>query len=148
MANTNFLNHHNIELMKAALPYLPPSAQKSVEVVSKAEELVNTLSSPAPEGDLSAASLSGQHMDMEGMLMQMRGICNKREQEMIDNMLNIVKMQRLLQGYRSFVTTSQHSDKAPGSSQDTLMEFLMSQLSPDQKSTFENMNLVFNTMNS
>lgn len=94
---------------------------------------------------------------MEDILLQLKNAGTKKEQETIDNMINILKMQKLLQGYRSFMQTKQAaqntqspnaSGQTSGGSSDTLMEFLMSQLSPEQKSNFENINMVLNAMNN
>lgn len=157
MPNHEFINHHTLELMKSILPYMNPRIQKSIEVASKAEELMNTFHSPAPAGELSAMSLSGGGFEMEDILLQLKNAGTKKEQETIDNMINILKMQKLLQGYRSFMQTKQAaqntqspnaSGQTSGGSSDTLMEFLMSQLSPEQKSNFENINMVLNAMNN
>lgn len=156
-----FINHHTLDLMKTVMPYMHPRMQKSIEVISKAEEFMDTFHSPAPEGQLSAMSLNSGGVDIEDILLQLKSASTKNEQDTIDNMINIMKMQKLLQGYRSFMQAKQAaqntqskgqpsaaSGQAPQNSQDTLMEFLMSQLSPEQKSNFENINMVLNAMNN
>lgn len=169
MPETSFLNRHNLDLMRAALPYMKPQVQKSIEIISKADELMAAIDSPEPEEGLSAASLGNAAFDLEAMLSQIRSIGTPKEQEQIDTLLNFMKMQKLLQGYRTFLNAKQKSEHASGnfsgasaksqggnhapegsnlfgSSNDTLMEFLMSQLSPDQKSSFDSMNMMFQAM--
>lgn len=149
-----FINHHSLELMKAALPYMHPRMQKSVEVMSKAEELMSMVQTPGPSSDLSAMSFQATApASIEDVLLQIKSVGTKREQEMIDNMTNILRMQKMMQSYRSFMNMKKLS--SPGntsptgsSSQDTMMEFLLSQLTPDQKSNFENISIVLNAMNS
>lgn len=149
----SFLNHHNIEMMKTALPYMNPQAQKSIEVLVKTEELLDTVHVLEQPSELSACNVNKEPFDMEAMLLQMKQIGTKKEQETIDNLLNFVKMQKLLQAYSLFINKKQASNsssetKETSSSQDTLMEFLMSQLSAEQKANFENINLVLNAMNN
>ncbi len=177
MPNFTFMNHHQLDLMKAALPYLAPRMQKSINVMSIAEELVSTIQSPQPTPELSAMSLSSGNASMEDILSQIKPVCNRQEQELIDNMVNVMKMQKLFQGYSSFMATRQAANLANtvsaaegktdgaqnnthsqnfgnqshsgfGGSQDTLMEFLMSQLAPEQKSNFENISMVLNSLNN
>lgn len=151
MANQNFVNQHNLNLLKTALPFLSPNIQKSVEVISKADEFVSMVKSPVPAGELSTMSLSAP-MDMESVLMHLKSASNKNEQELIDNMINIMKMQKMMQSYRSFMKarpSSESSDSSgSSSSQDTMMEFLLSQLNPDQRGNFENISVVLNAMNN
>ncbi|MSS62393.1 hypothetical protein [Velocimicrobium porci] len=149
----SFLNHHTIEMMKTALPYMNPQAQKSIEVLVKTEELLDTVHVLEQPSELSACNVNKEPFDMEAMLLQMKQVGTKKEQETIDSLLNFMKMQKLLQAYSLFINKKQTTDsnsetKDASGSQDTLMEFLMSQLSPEQKSNFENINLVLNAMNN
>ncbi|MEG1459200.1 MAG: hypothetical protein RSB37_00875 [Acetivibrio sp.] len=148
MANQEFMNHHSLELLQAALPFMTPSIQKSIEVVSKAEEFMETIRSPNPSSELSAMSLSSDSMNLEDMLLQMKNVGNKKEQESMDNMINFIKMQKMFQSYRTFMSTKQDSDASSGSSKDSMTEFLLSQLTPEQRSNFENINIVLNAMNN
>lgn len=146
MANSNSLfNHHNIELLTAALPYMNPSVRQSVQVVAKAEELHHTMHSPE-SAELSAQEVKGTP-DMEGMLHQLKGFCNKREQDFVDTILNYMMAQRLFHSYRSFMSTKKPAENGSGNPSDYMMEFLLSQLSNEQKGNFENMSMMFNTMN-
>lgn len=155
----SFLNHHNIEMMKTVLPYMNPQAQKSFEVLVKTEDLLNTVHVLEQPSELSACDVNKSPIDMEAMLLQMKQIGTKKEQETIDTLLNFMKMQKLLQSYNLFMKTQQnasssqkqtetHETKENSNSQDTLMQFLISQLSPEQKTNFENINSVLNTMNN
>lgn len=149
MPNQGFINHHSLELLKAALPYMNPQIQKSVEVVTKADEFINMLQSPGPSSDLSTMSISPDQMNFEDVLQQLKAVSNKNESEMLDNVTNLLKMQKMIQSYRSFMNTKQTSSQnASTNSQDTMMEFLLSQLTPEQKSNFENINIVLNAMNN
>lgn len=134
------MDQHNIEMIKAALPYMNSRAQKSFEILIKTDELRNTMQN-LDSKELSACDVKPNSIDMETFLLQMRSLSNKRESEMIDNMLHFIKMQKLLTTYRSFMNTKPENA-------DSLMEFFLSQMAPEQKANFENMNMMFNAMNN
>lgn len=134
------MDQHNIEMVKAALPYMNTRTKKSFEILIKTDELMNTVQS-MESAELSACDVKPNSIDMEAFLMQMRALSNNREGEMIDNMLHFIKMQKLLTAYRSFMTAKPENS-------DNLMEFFLSQLAPEQKANFENINMMFNTMNN
>lgn len=134
------MDQHNIEMIKAALPYMNSRAQKSFEILIKTDELRNTMQN-LDSKELSACDVKPNSIDMETFLLQIRSLSNKRESEMIDNMLHFIKMQKLLTTYRSFMNTKPENA-------DSLMEFFLSQMAPEQKANFENMNMMFNAMNN
>lgn len=134
------MEDHNIEMIKAALPYMNPRIQKSFELVIKADELKNTLQTlDSPE--LSTCDVKANSIDMETFLTQMRALSNPSESQMIDSLLHFIKMQKLLSAYRSFMTTKPENS-------DNLMEFFLSQMAPEQKANFENISMMFNAMNN
>ncbi|MFW5645858.1 MAG: hypothetical protein ACOCMX_01040 [Acetivibrio ethanolgignens] len=134
------MDQHNIEMIKAALPYMNSRAQKSFEILVKTDELRNTIQN-LDSKDLSACDVKPNSIDMETFLLQMRSLSNKRESEMIDSMLHFIKMQKLLTAYRSFMNNKPENA-------DNLMEFFLSQMAPEQKANFENINMMFNAMNN
>lgn len=147
MTKHSIFNSHYLEIMKTALPYMTPHAQKSVEILVKTEELMEAVQTFDDTSELSAASVKKDHANPEVVLNQIRALCTKEEQAMIDNLLNIITMQKLVQGYHSFTSLKQNSPDNGSTSNDRLMEFLVSQLTPEQKSNFDNINMVLNTMN-
>lgn len=134
------MDQHNIEMIKKALPYMNSRTQKSFEILVKANELRSTIEN-LDSKELSACDVKPNSIDMETFLLQMRSLSNKRESEMIDNMLHFIKMQKLLTAYRSFMNTKPENS-------DNLMEFFLSQMAPEQKANFENINMMFNAMNN
>lgn len=152
MANYSIFNSHYLEIMKAALPYMNPQAQKSVEILVKAEELVEAVQTFEDTSELSAASIRREHVEPEVILNQIKSLCTKEEQVMIDNLLNVITMQKLIQNYRTFLSLQKNAaDKTasgnPALPNDRLMEFLLTQLTPEQKNNFDSLNMVLNTMN-
>lgn len=134
------MDQHNIEMIKKALPYMNSRTQKSFEILVKANELRSTIEN-LDSKELSACDVKPNPIDMETFLLQMRPLSNKRESEMIDNMLHFIKMQKLLTAYRSFMSTKPENA-------DNLMEFFLSQMAPEQKANLENINMMFNAMNN
>ena len=147
MANNSIFNSHYMEIMKTALPYMNPKAQKSIEILVKTDELFEAVQTLEEASELSAASIKRENVDTEFVLNQIKGLCTKEEQSVIDNLLNVITMQKLIQGYHSFSTLKQNSSNKEGSSNDRLLEFLLAQLTPEQKTNFDNINMVLNTMN-
>ena len=152
MENHSIFNSHYLEIMKAALPYMTPQAQKSVEILVKAEEFVEAIHTFEDASELSAASIRREHAEPEVILNQIKSLCTKEEQNMIDNLLNIISMQKLIQNYRSFLSLQKNisAKTTPDnsiSSNERLMEFLLTQLTPEQKNNFDSLNMVLSTMN-
>ena len=152
MSNHSIFNSHYLEIMKTALPYMNLQAQKSVEILVKTEELIEAVQTLEEPLELSAASLKREHAEPEIILNQIKALCTKEEQVMIDNLLNIITMQKLIQGYRAFTSLQQNSTGNTNSTNttsgnDRLMEFLLTQLTPEQKNNFDSLNMVLNTMN-
>lgn len=147
MANNSIFNSHYMEIMKTALPYMNSKAQKSVEILIKTDELFEAVQTLEEPSQLSAASIKRENVDTEVMLNQIKGLCTKEEQAVIDNLLNVITMQKLIQGYHSFSALKQNSSDKNSSSNDRLLEFLLAQLTPEQKTNFDNINMVLNTMN-
>lgn len=134
------MDQHNIEMVKAALPYMNASAQKSFEILIKTDELMNTIQN-LDNTELSACDVKPDSIDMEAFLTQMRALSNKQESEIIDNLLHFIKMQKLLTAYRSFMRTKPENS-------DNLMDFFLSQMAPEQRANFENISMMMNAMNS
>ena len=134
------MDQHNIEMIKAALPYMDSRTQKSFEVLVKTDELKNTLQN-LERSDLSACEVKQNSIDMESFLFQMRALGNTQECELIDRILHFIKMQKLLSAYRSFMNTKPENS-------DNLMEFFLSQMPPEQKANFENVSTLFQAMNN
>lgn len=134
------MDQHNVEMIKAALPYMNSRTQKSFEILVKADELRNTIQN-LDSKELSACDVKPNSIDMETFLLQMRSLSNHRESEVIDNLLHFIKMQKLLGAYRSFMNTKPENS-------DNMMDFFLSQLTPEQKSNFENMSMMFHAMNN
>lgn len=150
MPEFNFSNGStNIEILKAALPYVNHRARKPMQFIIQAEELTASLRNVDNESSVSAFDLKEDSVDIESMLLHIKDLCATTDQERIDMMLNFIKTQKLYQSYRMFMASHPHNSKVSGfglGSNNTMLEFLMSQMTPDQKSTFDTLSMMMSAM--
>lgn len=149
-------HNRHMAMLKAALPYVMPESRRAIEVMLQADALIHTARGMQEQEDygLTAAEvqLDGEgktgtpapfRADPENMLQCIREYCTPREADFIQTILNVLQANRLFRNYREFQKThpaASHSDLSAaqtGGTNNQLMEFLLSQLAPEQKSTFE-----------
>lgn len=146
--SSNNSTRHSIEILRAALPHLNNATKKPLELVVQANELLENISSYQNTDELSACSTDNTPVDLEALLTNIQEVCNDSEKEMIHMILNFLQTRKIYQAYDAFRSTNQANGKASNmSNQPNMMEFLMSQLSSEQKSTFENMSTILGAMN-
>ena len=157
-----------VEMLRAAAPYASRNARNSLDIALQIQNIAGRLS--GTNSDLSAASLGDspdmeacdldgeQGGDLEAMLLQIQEHCSPREQNTIGMMLNFTRAGKLFRGYQGFMRDqnmqtadmsaqdTSTSSNNPGSNMNnqgnTIMNFLLSQLSPEQKSTLEVMKML------
>lgn len=100
MANQNYM--HTAEIMKASLPYFDDRTRCKVELVSKMFDLMGSLS-VIGRGSMVACGYEAVSIDVEGLLNGIRPICDHREREMVDRILNIFNAKRMFEMYNNFM---------------------------------------------
>ena len=129
------MNKRQLDMLRAAMPYTNPTLRKPLQVYIQTAELSDYIRSDDSVSEVNACGLD--HVgDVEGMMEQIREFCNPRERDMLDMVLHFVRAQKIYQCYRNYKGTAQ------GSEAGGMMEFLMSQLSPEQRNMFEQMSSV------
>lgn len=86
------------QLIKAAIPYLPPKGQQIFSVYEKAAELLNTVSIFGRSGSkssLSAMSIPAQ--DPMDMINDIRSFCYGPSRDKLNQMVNMMAMVQMLQ---------------------------------------------------
>lgn len=86
------------QILKAMVPYLPPSGQQFLSMYTKTQELMNTMSlfrNRKKSADLQAASLSGT--DPLEMLQDIRKCCSGESRRQIDQITNLMATIQMLQ---------------------------------------------------
>lgn len=153
--DTNTPSNHTIEVLKAAIPYIDTRSQNTMNTALKAAEFVATIQKVQSPAELSAASLESKSTDTEGMLQSIKDVCNERERDMIDNLLNLVKVRKMYQTYNTFMHSKEganlknmYKDNPNFSSGDNtnMMDMMKSMLPPEQSSMIEAMSMMMQTM--
>ena len=86
------------QMLKAMVPYLPPSGQQFLSMYTKTQELMNTMSlfrNRKKSADLQAASLSG--IDPLEMLQDIRKCWSGESRRQIDQITNLMATIQMLQ---------------------------------------------------
>lgn len=155
MTSNNTFNslQHTLDIIQAALPYVGNQAKGSMNLVLKAAELVDTVKELGGPTDLSTCNIKNEKVDPEVMLLNVRDVCTTKEQEFIDMIVNFIKAKNLYHSYQSFAentvqatTANRNQTQNPfGNGKSiNLMDFLMTQISPDQKATFDSLSMLLN----
>lgn len=157
-ANTNPTNRsslsHTLDIIKAAFPYLDSQSQQTLNVFIKTGELFETFHSIQPGNLVTSLSVRKQSIDIEALLNGIRDVCNKREKDLIDMILNFYMVKNLYSTYATLASTMASESDGTGNASDlgsmfgmdgstNMMDLLGSFLTPEQKSTFENLNMMF-----
>jgi len=156
-SSSNIINH-TLDIIKAAFPYLDSQSQQSLDLVIKAGELFETFNTFNQEsGTLTALSVRKESIDFEALLNSIRNVCNEQERKIVDMILSFITAKNLFSTYSTLASVmssqTENNDNTGNlgglfgmDGNPNMMELLQSFLTPDQKSTFENLNMMFNVM--
>lgn len=87
------VSNDQAQMLKAALPYFPPSTQQAISIYTKVQELSNTLALFSPERQNSrirAASVTTT--DPLEMIQDIRRFCYGGTRKKLDSMVNLFAM--------------------------------------------------------
>lgn len=150
-----------MSMLRAAMPYTAGNQRHALQMLLQADTLIHTIRRGAPN-DLEACDVEA---NPEEMLLQIQEFCTPRESDMVQTILNFIKANHLFQSYREFMDTYPDNNSScdlqaasysrnspanpismflqlfggpgkPGNS-NHFMEFLVTQLPPEQKQLFE-----------
>ena len=111
-----------LQMLKAILPYMEKSSQRTMALYIKVLELNNIRSFYASPSDMQAYSLEAEPVSTLEMLQDIRNFCGTLQRNTIDQCINLFQMATLFKSM----------DGMAGDS-----NMLMSLLSPEQQSLFE-----------
>lgn len=100
---------HIMEVAKAAFPYLGGELQPVVDLFIKAGELMESITFFQKRGPISAYSIK-KPMDLEGLLTNIRNVCHQKEREMVDMVLNFLKMKNIYETYQTITQMTSGSN--------------------------------------
>ena len=123
---------HHLQMLKAALPYMGISQQRTMSMFIKFNELKRTMDffNENDEGMMSVCSLNTSHASPSDMLEAIKPYANQKEQEVLDI------ISRLKSGRKG--REQKRSSIAP--------EQLISLLPPEQQSKLETIQLMMQTL--
>ena len=131
------MQNRQVNMLKAAMPYTAPRLRKPMQILIQAEELALYMQKDE-EGEIRACNMETVG-DVEGMMESVRQYCNEPEQETVNMVLNFIRAQNLYRRYRNYMQAYKNSSEAG------MMDFLMSQLSPEQQDMFNQVSRMQNS---
>lgn len=148
------MEYHNsherqMAILEAAMPYVAPNSRHAIQMMLQANSLIHlahhpeTYSGPALEAaEKGIDNPSSPSANMQEMLVHIQEFLTPKEADLVQTVLNFMNAQKLFQNYRDFA----RSQSPENSGQNNMMrDFLMSQLAPEQKTAFEQMqNIMYN----
>lgn len=149
------MHNRQIDMLRTAIPYTMPNVRKPIQILLQVQELASYIQNDSDEPELEACSLENVG-DIEGMMESLREYCTAKEKDTVDMVLNYIRVQRMYQTYKTYTSLNEkmnnESNKNNGNqkarnqnSSNNMMEFLMSQLTPEQQRTFAQMSSLMNT---
>ncbi len=131
------MQNRQVNMLKAAMPYTAPRLRKPMQILIQAEELALYMQKDEEE-EIRACNMETVG-DVEGMMESVRQYCNEPEQETVNMVLNFIRAQNLYRRYRNYMQAYKNSSEAG------MMDFLMSQLSPEQQDMFNQVSRMQNS---
>ncbi|MGN0243957.1 MAG: hypothetical protein ACI4CT_07855 [Lachnospiraceae bacterium] len=124
------LQSNDLQMMEEALPYISPNLKQPLALYIKLEELHRLMNSFRNKETLSACGFEDYNPNIEQMLRSMRKSADKERAAMIDNMLNMIKLARVL----PLLMNVQSGDNGPSSQEEMmnrLLDMMMNQKGND-----------------
>lgn len=133
---------NRIQILKTLFPYMPPASQKLLSSYIKVSELSTALKmcEASGEANLSACSDPKKKSAME-LLNEIKGYCNKNEQNNIDMALNFFSA---FQMYQTFMEAEKESSPSKGNKKSSIPDLFKNMLSAEQQAMLDNYQLLFN----
>ncbi|MDF2905787.1 MAG: hypothetical protein K0R34_1108 [Herbinix sp.] len=103
MANQDYL--HTAEILKAALPYFDSMSRIRMEFYTKVLDLMGSLNTLSGRNSMVACGYENTSIDFEGLLNGIRPLCEGKERDIIDRILNIFNMKRMFEMYNNLMST-------------------------------------------
>lgn len=88
----------------------------------------------------------GSIIDIEGLLRAIRNFCHKREQRMIDMILNFFMMKRMMSMMAVMNQMSESSGSEGGPGMDGMLDLLKSQMPKEQQDMFDMVSMMMSSM--
>lgn len=96
---------HTAEIIKAALPFIDIKSRVTAELFIKIFDLLGSLKSMTASSNMAACGYEKTEINVEGLLAGIRPLCNNKEKDFIDRILNIFNAKRMFEMYNNFMST-------------------------------------------
>ncbi len=90
---------HFIDMMRAIQPHVSGRPKRSVELLLQSADLLHSVHQ-YQEPELSACDTSQDSIDFEALLMDLQGVCNPAEAELVNLILNFFRSRKIYSAYR------------------------------------------------
>lgn len=142
------IQKHQLEIIKAAIPYINSSEQKMISVYVKASELVDTISIfQKPDNSISICSQENGNGSPLDMLNDIKAVCTNTEKESINMIINFLNAFQLYDTYKSTFGDDENifANAFGGDSPTNIFDTFKELLSPEQQQMFDTFSVMFNT---
>lgn len=146
-----YQNNHQrqMAILEAAMPYVAPNSRHAIQMLLQADSLIhlarqtqNASSDYALEAAENDNSFASNQPNVKEMLLHIQEYLTPKESDLVQTILNFMNAGKLFQNYREFAMVHNKENTAQNN---MMRDFLMSQLNPEQKATFEQMqNIMYN----
>lgn len=146
----NLICDHHLQMLKAAIPFMPASGQQVLSLYAKSLELSNTLKLLRRDEsqNVGICSVSENKKNTTEMLNAIKKYCTDSEREMLDLFMNFFSAFRMYHSYRELFpaensgTDTDHTSKESGINP---VEALKNMLSPEQKNMLDTYSTLFSS---
>jgi len=130
----NMVSDNQLQIIKAAIPYLSNRQQQFFSVYVKYIELDHTLKLVGNSGSnaLSACSVGEEQHSTADMLSAIKQYCSDKEKEMIDLISNFLSAYQMYHAYQELMPQEKGSQKKENSP--SMADTLKGMLTPEQQS--------------
>jgi hypothetical protein len=94
---------HTAELVRAAIPFVDNRTQGMADLFVKVCDLMGSVKSAKKPQNLAACGFALENIDVEGLLAAVRPVCNKRERDIVDRILNLFHMKKMFEMYTNMM---------------------------------------------
>lgn len=132
-----------LQIMKAAIPYIPTSEQKFISIYVKFAELMKTLQlfRNSKEDSVGICSVPEESRNPTAMLNAIKCYLDDNERETIDLLTNFVSASSIYSNFKK-QNESNGDSNSKGNNMD-MMSMFKSMLSPEQSAMFDTYSSVF-----
>lgn len=147
--------NHTLYIIKECMPYLDYKTRKLMNTIVKSSEFISCFSN-RNEPSLSICEAEQNISDIEGMLLHIKEICKEQEKEILDILINFFKAQKLYNTYKLKAEAEETNYFENENYKTTLDSILHSNnimdiikliLTPEQRNTFDIINMMMSNQN-